>query len=50
MGKVKQLISEIETCSDCSGLGYNGWLSPDGDYDFEFCACNPHELIQGEDF
>ena len=26
---------------DCKGEGIvNGWVSPDGDYDFDYCDCN----------
>jgi len=26
---------------ECNGNGYvNGWVSPDGDFDFERCDCN----------
>jgi len=32
-----------KNCSDCKGSGIvNGWVSPDGDYDFEWCDCNPN--------
>ena len=51
MSKVKMLIDEILNCSICEGSGIsNYWTSPDGDYDFEWCDCNPHLLIVGEEF
>ena len=50
MAKVKDTLTAIQTCSICSGVGYQGWISADGDFDFEFCECNPHGLIIGEDF
>lgn len=50
MAKMKEMILAIQTCSDCYGKGMTGWVSPDGDYDFEYCDCNPHKLIFGEDF
>ena len=29
-------------CELCEGAGIvNGWSSPDGDFDFEWCDCNP---------
>lgn len=34
-----------KNCDICKGSGISeGWISPDGDYDFEWCDCNPdHE-------
>jgi hypothetical protein len=49
MATTKQLLEKIENCDNCFGLGYFGWVSQDGDYDFEYCECNPHEIIIGED-
>ena len=35
----------IKDCSICEGAGIvNGWVSPDGDFDFEWCDCNPEHL------
>jgi hypothetical protein len=32
-------------CKECSGKGItNEWSSPDGDFDFEWCDCNPNHL------
>lgn len=32
-------------CELCEGAGIvNGWASPDGEYDFEWCDCNPNHL------
>jgi hypothetical protein len=46
MSKVKNALAEILNCEICNGSGIsNGWVSPDGDYDFEWCECNPHNLI-----
>ena len=28
-------------CLNCYGQGFIGWVSPDGDFDFEYCECNP---------
>jgi hypothetical protein len=51
MAKVKDALTTILECEICNGSGIsNGWVSPDGDYDFEWCECNPHNLIVGEDF
>ena len=37
-----------KNCKECNGKGItNGWVSPDGDYDFEWCDCNPeHETAE----
>lgn len=37
-----------KNCELCDGTGIvNAWSSPDGDYDFEWCDCNPeHEVIE----
>ena len=48
MSLVKNALDEILNCNSCFGLGYTGWCSPDGEYDFEFCECNPHQLIVSE--
>jgi hypothetical protein len=51
MGKMKELYTQITSCEICEGSGIsNGWVSPDGDYDFEWCDCNPEHLIVDEDF
>lgn len=51
MAKVKNALDEIINCDTCNGTGISsGWVSPDGDYDFEWCDCNPFHLIPTEDF
>ena len=51
MSKIKNALDEILNCEICEGSGISaGWVSSDGDYDFEWCECNPHNLIVGEDF
>ena len=45
MKTTNELIDTILNCEDCYGLGYTGWVSPDGDYDFEYCNCNPYKII-----
>lgn len=45
MSAVKNLIDTILNCEDCYGKGMTGWVSPDGDYDFEYCDCNPYKII-----
>ena len=45
MSKMKRLLDEILNCPLCYGRGYTGWVSPDGDYDLEYCECNPQALI-----
>ena len=51
MAKVKNALTEILECEICDGAGIsNWWVSPDGDYDFEWCECNPEHLIVDEDF
>jgi len=42
---MKEMIDGILNCPDCYGQGMTGWVSPDGDYDFEYCDCNPLNLI-----
>ena len=42
----KELIDTILNCKECNGKGMvNGWVSPDGDYDFDWCDCNPEHLV-----
>lgn len=45
MSAMKRLIENILACDTCYGKGFTGWVSPDGDYDFEYCECNPHNLV-----
>ena len=42
-------INKIKNCADCFGQGVVGWISADGDYDFEYCECNPDNLIFDHD-
>ena len=44
MSKVKEVITEILTCSECYGQDFTGWSSPDGDLDFDYCECNPTQI------
>lgn len=48
MSQVKNAVLDIRTCELCYGKGVIGWVAPDGDFDFEFCSCNPFELILDE--
>ena len=42
---MKTLIDAILNCNECEGVGIvNAWVSSDGDYDFEWCDCNPEHL------
>ena len=51
MAKVKDALTTILECEICNGKGIdNFWVSPDGDYDFEWCDCNPDHLIPDVDF
>ena len=38
----------FKACTMCNGQGYTGWVSPDGDYDFDYCYCNPLNLTLEE--
>ena len=45
MSTIKNLLDTILNCDLCEGQGIiNGWVAPDGDYDFEWCDCNPEHL------
>ena len=51
MEKTKNTISEILSCEICEGSGVSAWwVSPDGDFDFEWCDCNHDHLIPDVDF
>ena len=39
-----EIFIKILDCKECSGQGYYAWASPEGDYDFEWCVCNPNKL------
>jgi hypothetical protein len=46
MSKIKDALMDILECEICGGKGISGqWVSPDGEYDFEWCICNPHHLV-----
>jgi hypothetical protein len=45
MSQMKNLIEAILNCDICEGQGItDAWSSPDGDFDFEWCDCNPYRL------
>lgn len=51
MSAIKNLLDTILNCEICEGKGITDeWVSPDGDYDFEWCDCNPEHLIPEIDF
>ena len=31
----------FKACDNCNGQGFTGWVSPDGDFDFDYGECNP---------
>lgn len=36
-----------KNCEICEGKGiHSEWVSPDGDFDFEWCDCNPEHLTE----
>ena len=46
MSKTKDLLDEIINCQICNGKGISDyWFSQDGDFDFEWCDCNPEHLV-----
>ena len=45
--KITSLV-QIVNCEICDGKGYTGWTSPEGDFDFEYCECNPDSIIIDE--
>lgn len=48
MSAIKYLLDEIVNCEICEGTGMtDAWASPDGDFDFEWCDCNPEHLTIG---
>ena len=50
MSVMKRLLDEILNCEICEGKGISGaWVSPDGDFDFEWCDCNPERLSPMEE-
>ena len=45
MSYIKNTLAEIASCEICNGKGIcNEWVSYDGDFDFEWCDCNPQHL------
>lgn len=50
MSNVKEYMTTIQNCNDCYGRGYTGWVSPDGDFDFDWCDCNPLGISTGEEY
>jgi len=49
MKTTTELIDTILNCEHCFGFGATGWVSPDGEYDFEYCECNPYKIIIDQD-
>ena len=50
MSKIKNALDEILNCQMCDGKGIsNYWSAPDGEYDFEWCECNPFQMIIDND-
>jgi len=48
---INKMVSKNETCNTCEGKGiHSEWVSSDGDYDFEWCDCNPEHLVLEEMF
>jgi hypothetical protein len=45
----KNTYTEIENCTICNGLGYEGWANGE-DFDIEWCDCNPNHLIKDYDY
>ena len=43
MSLIKNALEEIANCNQCGGHGYITW-SYKGEFDFEFCECNPNKL------
>ena len=35
-------------CENCYGQGITGWVSAEGDFDFDYCECNPLRLTLDE--
>jgi hypothetical protein len=48
LSKVKNALDAILNCPSCWGLGVVGWCAPEGDYDYDFCECNPHSIPADE--
>ena len=45
MSLIKNELEKILACEICKGSGISEfWSSPDGDYDLEWCECNPNHL------
>ena len=45
MSYMKQLIDTVLNCEICGGEGItDAWVSQDGDFDFEWCDCNPYRV------
>lgn len=44
---MKELYTEIKECEICDGKGIsNEWIDFEtGDFDFEWCECNPERLV-----
>ncbi len=48
MAMTKTIFDEILTCTQCYGTGATGWVSPDEDFDFDYCECNPNGITADE--
>jgi hypothetical protein len=46
MSYTKRALDEILNCNICDGAGVlNLWVSDNDLFSFEYCECNPHQLI-----
>ena len=51
MSFIKNEYDTILNCVLCNGKGISDeWISSDGDFDFEWCDCNPNHLVVEEMF
>ena len=44
MSQIKNALENIANCGDCGGKGYIGWATKTGEYDFDWCDCNPRNF------
>lgn len=44
MGAMKNYLIGVQDCDSCYGKGYLGFADSEGNYEFEWCECNPLEL------
>lgn len=48
MSYTKTALSKVLNCDECYGAGYFAYSTDSGEFEFEYCECNPYRIPQVE--